>query len=114
MMQRNHLSEVLVNLLSNARDALGTQGEIAMRTRFGSDYVIVAEIADNGKGIPSEIISQIWTPYFTTKAKGTGLGMSIVKHNVEMYGGSINVYSESGKGSCFTIQLPARSFLKLK
>lgn len=114
MMQRNHLSEVLVNLLSNARDALGTQGEIAMRTRFGSDYVIVAEIADNGKGIPSEIISQIWTPYFTTKAKGTGLGMSIVKHNVEMYGGSINVYSESGKGTCFTIQLPARSFLKLK
>lgn len=113
MMQRNHLAEILVNLLSNARDILGDRGQIALRSRFSADYAVIAEIADNGPGIDPEFLSQIWVPYFTTKRKGTGLGLSIVKHNVEMYGGTIEVYSEPGRGTCFTIQIPARSFLRM-
>lgn len=113
MMQRSHLAEILVNLLSNARDILEDRGQIALRSRFSSDYAVIVEIADSGPGISPEFLSQIWVPYFTTKRKGTGLGLSIVKHNVEMYGGTIEVYSEPGRGTCFTIQLPARSFLKM-
>jgi len=113
MMQRSHLAEILVNLLSNARDVLEDRGQIALRSRFSSDYAVIVEIADSGPGISAEFLSQIWVPYFTTKRKGTGLGLSIVKHNVEMYGGTIEVYSEPGRGTCFTIQLPARSFLKM-
>lgn len=114
LIQQSHLSEVLVNLLSNARDILGNRGQIALRSKFGNDYAVIIEIADNGPGIEPEIMEQIWIPYFTTKKKGTGLGLSIVKHNVEMYGGSISVYSELGEGTCFTIQLPARTFLKIR
>ena len=113
LMQRRHLSEVLMNLLSNARDILLDRGQIALRTRFGQNYAVIVEVADNGPGMEPDILPQIWTPYFTTKKKGTGLGLAIVKHNVEMYGGHIEVYSEPGKGTCFTIELPARSFLKL-
>ncbi len=113
LMQRSHLSEVLMNLLSNARDILVDRGQIALRTRFGQNYAVIVEVADNGPGMEPDILPQIWTPYFTTKKKGTGLGLAIVKHNVEMYGGHIEVYSEPGKGTCFTIELPARSFLKL-
>ena len=113
MMQRSHLAEILVNLLSNARDILENRGQIALRSRFSSDYAVIVEVADSGPGITPELLSQIWTPYFTTKRKGTGLGLSIVKHNVEMYGGTIEVYSELGHGTCFTIQLPARSFLRI-
>ncbi len=113
MMQRSHLAEILVNLLSNARDIPENRGQIALRSRFSSDYAVIVEVADSGPGITPELLSQIWTPYFTTKRKGTGLGLSIVKHNVEMYGGTIEVYSELGQGTCFTIQLPARSFLRI-
>ena len=102
-----------MNLLSNARDILVDRGQIALRTRFGQNYAVIVEVADNGPGMEPDILPQIWTPYFTTKKKGTGLGLAIVKHNVEMYGGHIEVYSEPGKGTCFTIELPARSFLKL-
>lgn len=114
LMQRNHLSEILVNLLSNARDILDGTGQIAVRTKFGNDYAVIVEIADNGPGIETSIKDQIWTPYFTTKQKGTGLGLAIVKHNVEMYSGTIEVFSDIGYGTCFRIKLPARSLLKLK
>jgi signal transduction histidine kinase len=73
----------------------------------GADHVAV-EIADNGKGIPPEIMSKIFDPFFTTKAvgKGTGLGLSISYKIIEQHGGSINVDSTMGKGTRFTIVLP--------
>lgn len=105
----SQLNQVFLNLINNAAQAIesGT-GEITLTTRMeGADRVAV-EIADNGKGIPPEIMSKIFDPFFTTKAvgKGTGLGLSISYKIIEQHGGSINVDSIVGKGTRFTIVLP--------
>ena len=63
-------------------------------------------IADDGPGINPATLDHIFKPYFTTKKRGTGLGLAIVKHNAELYGGAIQVESEPGKGSKFTVKLP--------
>ncbi len=105
----SQLNQVFLNLINNASQAIesGT-GEITLITRMeGVDHVAV-EIADNGKGIPPEIMSKIFDPFFTTKAvgKGTGLGLSISYKIIEQHGGSISVDSTVGKGTRFTIVLP--------
>lgn len=112
--QRNHLGETFVNILQNAREALGGQGEIWVNTARGENYSVVITIMDNGPGIAPEHLERIFTPYFTTREKGTGLGLAIVKHNVEMYGGRIAVESELGKGARFSLVFPARTLMKLR
>jgi len=114
LMQRGHLSEILVNILQNAREATGGQGKIIVSAEPGPDQSIIVRISDNGPGIAKSQMSKIFEPYFSTKSKGTGLGLSIVKHNVEMYGGTVRVQSELGKGATFVIQLPTRTFMKLQ
>ncbi|MHB8523724.1 MAG: sensor histidine kinase, partial [Limisphaerales bacterium] len=114
MMQRNHFSEVLVNLLQNAREAMNGRGNIAVSARYGENYSVVITIEDDGPGIPPDLQEKIFESYFTTKEKGTGLGLAIVKHNVEIYSGTVRVESELGKGTRFVIQLPGRSFIKLR
>ena len=105
----SQLNQVFLNLINNAAQAIESGGgEITVSTRTeGADHVAV-EIADNGKGIPPEIMSKIFDPFFTTKAvgKGTGLGLSISYKIVEQHGGRINVDSIVGKGTRFTIVLP--------
>ena len=113
-MQRGHLSEILVNVLQNAREATNGKGHIQVSTQAGPEQSIVVTIGDNGPGIPKSQVTKVFEAYFSTKEKGTGLGLSIVKHNVEMYGGSISIESELGKGARFIIQLPTRSFMKLQ
>src|SRR5438874_5714616 len=114
LMQRGHLSEILVNILQNAREATGAQGKIIVSAKPGRDQSVVVTITDNGPGIAKSQVSKIFEPYFSTKSKGTGLGLSIVKHNAEMYGGTVQVQSELGKGATFIIQLPTRTFMKLQ
>lgn len=105
----SQLNQVFLNLINNAAQAIESgSGEITLGTRMeGADRVAV-EIADNGKGIPPEIMSKIFDPFFTTKAvgKGTGLGLSISYKIIEQHGGSISVHSTVGKGTRFTILLP--------
>lgn len=105
----SQLNQVFLNLINNAAQAIESgSGEITLSTRMeGTDHVAV-EIADNGKGIPPEIMSKIFDPFFTTKAvgKGTGLGLSISYKIIEQHGGSISVDSTVGKGTRFTILLP--------
>lgn len=113
-MQREHLSEIITNLVMNARDILKNSGTITVQTRFSKDYCVILEVIDDGPGIEEALFEQIWTPYFTTKEKGTGLGLSIVKHNTEMYGGHVTLFSHPGEGTCFTVELPATSILKVK
>jgi len=113
LMQRQHLSSVLVNLLQNAREALNGHGEIEVATRYGERDSIVISIADNGPGIEPDKLDKIFEAYFTTRAKGTGLGLAIVKHNTEMYGGAVNVESELGVGTRFTLEFPARILMRL-
>ena len=114
VLQRNHVSEVFVNLLQNAREAMDGRGAVTVRTRYGENYSVVVCIEDDGPGIPQEQLARVFEPYFTTKEKGTGLGLAIVKHNTEIYGGTVHVESELGKGTCFTISLPAQTVMRLR
>ena len=111
-MQRSHLSEILLNLLQNARDALGGQGNIVVEAIPRRDHAIEISIADDGPGIAPDKVERIFEAYFTTKEKGTGLGLAIVKHNVELYGGSVRLDSTLGKGAKFTVVFPARALPK--
>lgn len=113
-MQRGHLSEILLNLLTNAREALHGKGEITVTARSGAEDTITLTVADNGPGIGPEHLDKVFEAYFTTKDKGTGLGLAIVKHNVELYGGAVRVESELGKGTRFILDLPTRTFMKLR
>ncbi|HXG48347.1 MAG TPA: ATP-binding protein [Methylomirabilota bacterium] len=114
LMQRRHLSEILLNLIKNAREAFTGRGRILLRTRLGPDESVVVTIADDGPGISPAKLGRIFEPYFTTKEKGTGLGLSIVKHNVEIYDGTVDVQSELGKGTKFILTFPTRTFMRVQ
>jgi two-component system NtrC family sensor kinase len=104
----NHLGQVLLNLLTNAREAMPVGGSLRVESRLGSDGDdIEILIADTGKGIPEEHLEQIFDPFFTTREGGTGLGLSISYGIVKEHGGALNVQSEVGKGTTFTITLPS-------
>jgi signal transduction histidine kinase len=108
LMQRRHLSETLINLLQNAREALDQQGgNVYVIARCNKDYAVEVSIGDDGPGIPPDKVDKIFEPYYTTKEKGTGLGLATVKHNVEIYGGMVKLESELGKGARFTLLFPA-------
>jgi PAS domain S-box-containing protein len=100
------LREVLMNLVLNAVDAMPGGGVITLGTRREGDWALLA-VADTGTGIPPELRRRVFEPFFTTKETGTGLGLSIVSGIVSSYGGSIEVEAEAGKGTTFTIRLPA-------
>lgn len=112
MMQRGHLSEVLVNLLQNAREAIVGKGRIQITAKTDEQQAVLITIEDDGPGIPRLKLDKIFQPYFTTKEKGTGLGLSIVKNNIELYGGTVHAESELGKGTRFILVLPTRTITK--
>jgi signal transduction histidine kinase len=105
----SQINQVFLNLVNNAAQALGPgPGEIRITTRREGTGHVAVEVADNGKGIPPEVLPKIFDPFFTTKevGKGTGLGLSIVYKIVEQHGGSISVDSSVGVGTRFTVVLP--------
>ncbi len=113
-MQRRHLVDTFINLLQNAREALGQAGgNITVKADCRSDYSVEISIRDDGPGIPPDKQEKIFEAYYTTKEKGTGLGLATVKHNVELYGGTVRVESALGKGAQFTLIFPARALIKL-
>ena len=114
LMQRRHASECFTNILQNAREALEDHGgNIVIRAFCHDGNNIEVSIQDDGPGIPTEKRGRIFEAYYTTKKKGTGLGLATVKHNVELYGGSIRVESELGKGARFVLIFPARTLMKM-
>ncbi len=105
------LQQVFLNLLNNAIDAIGKDGQITINTRHSeSKNELNVEISDNGPGMPKEVLNKIFDPFFTTKevGKGTGLGLSISYSIMEKLGGRIMVTSEEGKGTTFCIYLPIK------
>jgi len=102
------LMQVLVNILLNAKDAVGVGGEVRILTTAAPGYSII-QVEDNGPGIPPEVISRIFDPFFTTKdvGKGTGLGLSVSYGIIQEHSGHIFVDSRTGEGTCFTIKLPS-------
>src|SRR5271165_1726513 len=101
----NQMNQVLLNLLLNAIQAMDKAGSIYVTLRHDKEFVLVT-VADQGKGIPPEVLPNIFRPFFTTKGHGTGLGLSLARRIVEAHGGTITVRSEVGKGAQFTLRLP--------
>jgi signal transduction histidine kinase len=114
LMQRSHLSIVLVNLFQNARETLDGHGIIEVAARTIEGPVLELRIRDNGPGIPEDQVDRIFEPYYTTKEKGSGLGLAIVKHNTELYGGTVRAESRIGQGTCFILGFPARTVARLR
>lgn len=113
-MQRRHLVDTIVNLLQNAREALGKAGgNITVGAECQGDHSIEIVVQDDGPGIPPDKQEKIFEAYYTTKEKGTGLGLATVKHNVELYGGSVRVDSTLEKGARFVLVFPAKALIKL-
>jgi two-component system, NtrC family, nitrogen regulation sensor histidine kinase NtrY len=111
---KNQLNQVVLNLVENARDAIGqrTGGRITVSTRLGeaADRAVLI-VEDNGPGVPVDLKDKVFAPYFTTKhAKGgTGLGLAIVHRIVSDHGGRIAVADAPGGGARFAIELPLRN-----
>ncbi len=101
------LRRVLINLLENSMDSIREKGsgEVCISTQLDSENVILT-CRDSGNGIPEEIKSKIFEPYFSTKKSGMGLGMAIVQRIIWEHGGRIEVESEVGKGTRFVIYVP--------
>jgi signal transduction histidine kinase len=113
-LQRQHLTEALVNLLHNAREVMAGRGNIWISTRATAEQMVRIRITDDGPGISPENLNRVFEPYFTTRNKGSGLGLAIVTHNVGIYGGNAFVESEVGRGSSFTLEFPFKSMMRLR
>jgi PAS domain S-box-containing protein len=102
------LKRAFVNIIKNAVDAMPKGGKLTIKTRRADNNVEFTFI-DTGIGMPKEIAEKIFTPLFTTKAKGMGFGLPICRRNIEAHGGHITVQSEVGKGATFTVSIPIES-----
>jgi len=99
------IQQALVNLIKNAMHAMTKGGTLTLQTGEGADGVWVS-VADTGGGIPQEQINRIFEPFYTTKKKGTGLGLMIVQRIVRAHGGRIDLESHVGRGTTFRLWLP--------
>jgi two-component system NtrC family sensor kinase len=108
------LNQVFLNLIVNAAQAMGeaaeetgTLGRISIASRLDGDHVVI-DFADDGPGIPTELLERIYEPFFTTKEVGTGSGqgLAIARATVEQHGGSLGCRSVPGQGAAFSIRLP--------
>jgi signal transduction histidine kinase len=103
------IKQVFLNIINNAVYAMKDGGSLTIRTTATGDKVHVA-FQDTGPGIPADILGRIFDPFFTTKPEvsGTGLGLSVSLGIVQSHGGAVDVQSEPGRGSTFTIILPVK------
>jgi signal transduction histidine kinase len=99
------MEQALLNIIQNAVAAIKDGGTIILRTER-KDNEAVLSIIDNGTGIPEKILLKIFEPYFTTKERGSGLGLTLVFKIIREHRGEISVSSKEGEGTCFTITLP--------
>jgi signal transduction histidine kinase len=107
------IQQVLINLIQNAADSIGHDGEVTLRARLDNKRladrvtdVVILEVVDTGKGIPPEVEKRLFDPFFTTKETGTGLGLSIAARMVEKHGGALQYQTQPDHGTTFGIVLP--------
>lgn len=110
----NKMKQVLINFIQNAADSMEAGGIVTLRSRLSRQVlqgqtvpVVVLDIADTGKGMAAEVQKRLFDPFFTTKADGTGLGLPISARIVEKHGGVIQYETQPGRGTTFSIVLPA-------
>jgi signal transduction histidine kinase len=101
------LYQAFLNILINAMQAMPGGGKIKVQSKVNANFVSLM-IEDEGEGIPRDCLEKIWDPFFTTKEKGTGLGLKIVKNIIESHGGRINIDNMPKRGARVTLELPIR------
>jgi signal transduction histidine kinase len=112
----HQLRQIFINLLTNAFEALGGEGEVSIAAvPFQEDGpaggepqgpMVQVEVADNGPGVPPEVVDRIFSPFFTTKPQGSGLGLAIVRKIVDAHDGRIDIGAVNGGGTRFRVTLP--------
>ena len=111
--RKDHLRQIIVNLLTNSVDAIAEKGEIKIyqsdvsETMGGQEELVGIVVEDTGSGIPKEIMENIFDPFFTTKQHGNGMGLAIVQAIANQYGGYVDVQNLDGQGAKFTVYLKA-------
>ncbi|MCE7791371.1 ATP-binding protein [Salipaludibacillus sp. CUR1] len=115
-MDANKLKQVFINLIQNGIEAMPDGGRMNIRTTVEdeteNDSHVIIQVEDTGVGMDKETIEKLGTPFFTTKKTGTGLGLTTSYRVIEEVNGALNVSSEQGKGTAFTIYLPAKPAVK--
>ncbi|MBI4597801.1 MAG: GAF domain-containing protein [Candidatus Omnitrophica bacterium] len=104
---QNQLQEVLLNLILNACQAMGEKGGKLWLSATTKNGHVVLQVKDNGPGIAPAVQRKVFDPFYTTKSSGTGLGLFVSQRIIKAHGGTIEVESVEGRGTCFTIKLPA-------
>lgn len=102
---QNQLQEVLLNLILNACQAMGDAGGRLNISASPNGSWVILKVEDNGPGIPAHAVRKVFDPFYTTKATGTGLGLFVTQRIVRSHGGTIDLESTEGKGTCFTLKL---------
>jgi nitrogen fixation/metabolism regulation signal transduction histidine kinase len=104
---RAQIEQVMINLIKNACEAVANQPnpQVTVEIGYNENHRPTIKVTDNGEGILPEVVENIFTPFFTTKTNGSGIGLSICRQIVQLHGGSISVQSEVDKGSCFRVVL---------
>jgi signal transduction histidine kinase len=102
----DQLSQVFVNLVTNAVQAMPQGGRLSVSSAASDELFATVKVQDTGVGMNAETIGRLFQPFFTTKEKGIGLGLSVTKSIIEAHRGNIEVTSTPGQGTCFTVQLP--------
>lgn len=103
---QDEMNQVIRNLIKNAIEVMPEHGKIIVRTDLTPEKMIKIEIEDTGPGIPKQVLEKLFTPFFTTKARGTGLGLAVVKKVIERHRGKVEIQTEEGKGTCFKLYIP--------
>lgn len=107
MLDRDLFEQALFNLMLNAEQAMPDGGTLTLVGRAGADGWVSLDVIDTGSGMPAEVLAKAFRPFHTTKKDGHGLGLATARRVVEAHGGTIGVQSEPGRGTKFTIRLPA-------
>jgi len=110
-LDRQLFKQALLNLLLNAEQAMPAGGELVIQASFtprpGGEGVVAVSFIDTGVGMPPDVVARIFRPFYSTKPGGTGLGLATTRKIIEAHGGTIDVLSQVGKGTKFTLTLPA-------
>jgi signal transduction histidine kinase len=104
-LDRDMFKQALLNLMINAQQAMPQGGQLTIQAAREGDGVCLSLI-DTGQGIPPEVVAKVFKPFFSTRSGGTGLGLPTTRKIIEAHGGTIDVQSEVGHGTKFTIRLP--------
>jgi signal transduction histidine kinase len=100
------LCQVLLGLLANAVEAVPVGGEVGLAARTTDARTVEIDVTDSGPGVPAEVRGRVFEPFFTTRARGTGLGLAVAQQIVEAHGGTIAVGDRPGGGARFTLRIP--------